>query len=73
MITFTRNTQNEVELDAASATELRTFASALEKAGEGIRVQVCQNDSKAGVAFFPSESTLVPALPPIGSTWTSSH
>jgi len=69
MITFTRNTTYAVELDGP-ARELASFARSL-SANEGVIVQICHNDDRAGVAFFDIDSPFVEVLPPIGTTWTT--
>lgn len=70
MLSFARNTTYEVEI-AGPPREVRAFAQALEAAGEGIRVSLCQNDQRGAVAYFPMESRLIPILPAVGSRWDS--
>jgi hypothetical protein len=68
MLTAMRKTTYAVELDG-TARELRNFKQAIEAAGQGIKVQIAQNDPRAAVAFFPVDSPLVDQLPEIGSAW----
>ena len=68
MLTFTRNTKFEVEIDGP-APEVAAFKVALEASAEDITVGICVNDKTAAVARFAADSKLVAALPPIGSRY----